>query len=34
MTVANVENEEAQSLQPLYDDFKENQPIHLRNNNN
>lgn len=33
MTVANVENEEVRTLQPLYDDFKENQPVHLRNNN-
>ena len=34
MTVAKVQNEEAQTLQPLYDDFKDNQPIDLRNNNN
>ena len=34
MTVADVENEEAQALQPLYDDFNENETMHLRNNNN
>ncbi|MGA9408308.1 MAG: hypothetical protein WBW71_14330 [Bacteroidota bacterium] len=34
MTVAKVANEDARILQPLYDDFKENQHIHLRNNNN
>jgi alpha-mannosidase len=33
MTAAKVENEEARPLQPLYDDFKANQPLHLRNNN-
>jgi hypothetical protein len=31
---ATVAKEKARILQPLYNDLKENQPKHLRNNNN